>query len=165
MYSKDLEGNQYIISDDQLSWRPSAYGIVIMDNKILLVRENGKYHLPGGGLDFGEDPKNAVIREVREETGITTEDPIIIDVVSSFFSYGANDNPPNLQHVNSLLIYYSCKFVSEDAGDIKLDEYEREAGLSHEWVEVSQLNEITVGTTVDWRPLIAQVVPKYINQR
>jgi len=38
----------------------------------LLVREaqTGKYALPGGGVKDGEDPKQAVIREVREELGL-----------------------------------------------------------------------------------------------
>jgi len=30
----------------------------------------GCWTLPGGGLDFGEDPEDAVIREFKEETGL-----------------------------------------------------------------------------------------------
>lgn len=32
---------------------------------------NGKLGLPGGKIDFGEDPDESFIREIREETGIT----------------------------------------------------------------------------------------------
>ncbi len=53
----------------------SAYGIIIQDGAILLCRlsqtidPRQRYTLPGGGLDFGEAPADAVLRELREETG------------------------------------------------------------------------------------------------
>ena len=40
--------------------------------RILLVREdNGVWELPGGGLEHGEDPRQALAREFLEETGMT----------------------------------------------------------------------------------------------
>ena len=154
MVSKDVEGNEYEITVDNLSWRPSAYGIVIRDDKILLVKANGKFHLPGGGVELGEDPKLAAVREVKEETGATVIEPQLIDMASSFFSFGAYDNPPNLQHVHALLLYYSCIFVSSDVEDIHLDEYEQADGLTSEWIGISKLEDIIVGTTVDWRQVV-----------
>ncbi len=57
--------------------RIGAYGIVRDDQgRILLVRSSelsnnpGKWVLPGGGLDHGEDPNEGVVREFREETGL-----------------------------------------------------------------------------------------------
>lgn len=39
--------------------------------KFLLVQEdNGKWELPGGGLDWGETPQAGVIREIKEEMGL-----------------------------------------------------------------------------------------------
>ncbi|TMR94538.1 NUDIX hydrolase [Nonomuraea basaltis] len=53
--------------------RVSAYAICIDDGKILLARWVGadewQWTLPGGGLDHAEDPVDAAIREVEEETG------------------------------------------------------------------------------------------------
>ena len=52
---------------------------VINDNKILLLErkdtwyENEKYLPPGGNVDEGEDPKNACVRELLEETGIQVD--------------------------------------------------------------------------------------------
>jgi 8-oxo-dGTP pyrophosphatase MutT (NUDIX family) len=155
--SRDLQGNVYDVATSELSWRPSAYGIVIRDNKILLVIENEKYHLPGGGIELGENPAEAVLREVKEETGVTAESARLLDMASSLFSFGAYDTPPDLQHVHSLLIYYACEYVSEDAADKHLDAYEVAAGLRSEWVDVSMLDDITVGTTVDWRPVVRRL--------
>jgi len=48
--------------------------LVDEDKKILLVRSTyQRFHpwgLPGGSLEYGEHPENAVIREVWEETGL-----------------------------------------------------------------------------------------------
>ena len=57
--------------------RVAAYGIIKQDDKILLCRissqvkgSEGKWTLPGGGIEFGESPEQAMEREVREETGL-----------------------------------------------------------------------------------------------
>ncbi len=40
--------------------------------KFLLAQEdNGKWELPGGGLDWGEKPEEGIRREVLEEMGLT----------------------------------------------------------------------------------------------
>lgn len=57
--------------------RVAAYGLLVKDEKILLCRLSphvsksaGMWTLPGGGIDFGESPEEAVVREVNEETGL-----------------------------------------------------------------------------------------------
>jgi len=55
--------------------------IVKQDGALLLLRSAGqkfphKWDLPGGHIHVGEDPKDGLIREVREETGITLSEPI-----------------------------------------------------------------------------------------
>ncbi|MEO6514008.1 MAG: NUDIX domain-containing protein [Candidatus Saccharimonadales bacterium] len=54
--------------------RQAARAIVIKDDKLLVIHRNkfGKeyYTLPGGGIDSGETPEQAIIREMDEETGV-----------------------------------------------------------------------------------------------
>ncbi|HEX8781221.1 MAG TPA: NUDIX domain-containing protein [Nocardioides sp.] len=56
--------------------RVAAYAVVVRDGRILLSRLSPRispreqWTLPGGGLDHGEDPRDAVVREVYEETGL-----------------------------------------------------------------------------------------------
>ncbi|HWH07484.1 MAG TPA: NUDIX hydrolase [Candidatus Paceibacterota bacterium] len=55
--------------------RVTIKGLCVRDGKVLLGRESealsGKWELPGGGLDFGEDIREGFAREVMEETGLT----------------------------------------------------------------------------------------------
>ena len=58
--------------------RIAAYGLCRdADRRVLLCRiveriaPGGIWTLPGGGLDFGESPARAVLRELTEETGLT----------------------------------------------------------------------------------------------
>lgn len=57
--------------------RIAAYGLITDADRMLLCRISsqlpdlaGAWTLPGGGLEFGEDPVDAMVREVREETGL-----------------------------------------------------------------------------------------------
>ncbi len=43
------------------------------DSRYQSHKLNGKLALPGGQIDFGEEPDNGFVREVEEETGITCE--------------------------------------------------------------------------------------------
>jgi ADP-ribose pyrophosphatase YjhB (NUDIX family) len=59
--------------------RPAAYALARRGDAVLLTRisatgyHTGSWTLPGGGIDHGESPHEAVAREVREETGLEVE--------------------------------------------------------------------------------------------
>jgi ADP-ribose pyrophosphatase YjhB (NUDIX family) len=57
--------------------RVAAYGVITEGDRILLAHwnEGGKsgWTLPGGGIDPGEDPADALLREITEETGYVAE--------------------------------------------------------------------------------------------
>ena len=55
--------------------------IIKDDGALLLLRStgqkfSGKWDLPGGYIHVGEDPKDGLIREVEEETGVMLVEPI-----------------------------------------------------------------------------------------
>ena len=63
-------------------------GAIILDgDKILLEKRKnapskGKWTVPGGLVELGESMEQAVIREVKEETGLEVYEPRLVDVVN-----------------------------------------------------------------------------------
>jgi ADP-ribose pyrophosphatase YjhB (NUDIX family) len=72
--------------------RVSSYALLMEDERILLCRlsphisSRGEWTLPGGGIEFGEHPEEAVVREVREETGLDVRLTELAHVDSIVFS-------------------------------------------------------------------------------
>jgi 8-oxo-dGTP diphosphatase len=67
--------------------RSGAYGLLMRDGRLACVRigfEAFKYDLPGGGIDPGETPEQAVRREFGEETGLAVE---VVRPVTDFRHY------------------------------------------------------------------------------
>ena len=69
--------------------RIAAYGVCLDgQGRLLLARASpaitlrGRWFLPGGGVDHGEHPKEAVRREIQEESGLTVEVGELLDVLS-----------------------------------------------------------------------------------
>jgi 8-oxo-dGTP diphosphatase len=58
---------------------PAVYAILKKDDSVLLTRrlntgwEDGNYSLPSGHVEKGESPLSAIIRETKEEVGVTFE--------------------------------------------------------------------------------------------
>lgn len=70
---------------DNTNWGQSVTGVVIKENKVLLARHTygggkGLLIIPGGYVNNGETPQDALIREYLEETKITVKPLNIIGI-------------------------------------------------------------------------------------
>jgi len=63
---------------------PAVTGVVTDGDRILLIKrlDNGRWALPGGAIEFGESVPQALVREVREETGIDIEVTGVVGIYS-----------------------------------------------------------------------------------
>jgi 8-oxo-dGTP pyrophosphatase MutT (NUDIX family) len=66
----------------------SVYAPIVLDGRALLAYNRqgpyrGTWGLPGGGIEFGETPDDAMRRELWEEVGVQAETAALYDVHSS----------------------------------------------------------------------------------
>lgn len=112
--------------------RPSARGIIIRDGKIAMVH-SGKYDyykFPGGGIEQGEDVREALVREVLEETGMTVDE-------GSIREYGQVRRTQKDDQADIFVqdnFYFFCDTKGE-IGAQNLDAYEAEAGFTFVFID------------------------------
>ncbi len=86
-------------------------GVVFRDDAILLVKElqDGLWTLPGGWLDVGESPSEAVEKEVREESGYEVRAVKLLAV----YDRNKHGHPPLFHHIHKLFIL--CDLIGGEA--------------------------------------------------
>lgn len=64
-----------------------ARGVCISDGKVLLClpKDRSYSYLPGGHIEFGETGREALVREMKEETGLDATAGELLGVVESSF--------------------------------------------------------------------------------
>lgn len=73
------------MSNENTNWGQSVTGVVIKENKVLLARHTygggkGMLIVPGGYVNFGETPQDALVREYMEETKVIVKPLDIIGI-------------------------------------------------------------------------------------
>jgi ADP-ribose pyrophosphatase YjhB (NUDIX family) len=88
-------------------------GAVFRDAKLLLVRErsDGLWTLPGGWADIGDSPGEAVVKEIREETGYHTRAVKLLAV----WDRDRHEHPPLPWYVYKLFML--CELTGGQAED------------------------------------------------
>ncbi len=103
-------------TDPMKSQRLAAYGVCIEGEAILLVRAStmtevpGRWFLPGGGVDHGEHPEESLIRELREETGLSGKIGAFLGVLSD-----VRTRADDVRHHTIRLIYQ----ITELSGELR----------------------------------------------
>lgn len=91
------------------------------DDKILFAKRNepnnaeihNKWEFPGGKIKFGEDPETAIVREIKEETGLEVK---IKRLLPKIYTH-VWSNLPKVYQV--ILLSYECEKIN---GVLKSDD-------------------------------------------
>lgn len=118
-----IDLNDYSL-DYRVDARFASRAIILKNNKLMMVHSNlGEYKFPGGGIEFGETPIDALIREVREETGLMV-------IRDSIKEYGEIiEKRKSKMHENTIFMHHSYYYICNVENKINnqiLDDYEQE---------------------------------------
>jgi len=81
-------------------------GRVLMARRHYTSRfEPGKWEFPGGKVDFGEHPADAIKREIKEELGVDISVDRLYDISNHVYS-----DEKGQRHV--ILMFYLCRIIS-----------------------------------------------------
>jgi len=93
-----------------MSFRLAAYAVCVEDGRVLLARHvpptgPGNWTLPGGRVEHAEDPFDAVVREVAEETGCDAVVERLLGVDSRVIPAAERTVPGGPEHQNVGVFY------------------------------------------------------------
>ncbi len=144
-------GAEKRIPVSMIAFRPSVYGVVVKDGKVLLVKQWDGYDFPGGGIDVGETIDQALKREVWEETGLRIEKDKLLACEEDFFTHHYTG-----KHFQSILFYYLCKNPKGKISTDHFDEHERQYADKAEWVSVQNIHALKFYNPVDSVEIVKQ---------
>lgn len=114
--------------------RDSARAIIIRGGKIAMIR-SGKfdyYKFPGGGIEAGEDPAQAMMRETLEEAGLIVRPETVREYGYVHRAQRSTSDPDEAFLQDNY--YYLCE-AEEKTVSQTLDAYEAEEGYTLEFID------------------------------
>ena len=139
----------------KLPYRPNVGAVLFNQDGLVLVARRadmpnaegaaGGWQLPQGGMDEGEDPRIALMRELEEEIG--TRHAEILAEHPDWLTY---DFPPELQSMRLAQKYsgqrqrwFALRFLGADA-DIRLDADPHPEFDAWRWARIEELPDLAV---------------------
>jgi 8-oxo-dGTP pyrophosphatase MutT (NUDIX family) len=97
---------------------PGVTAVICNGDQFLLARHahSGLWSLIGGGIEPGEEPADALVREVLEETGAEVR---IRGIVGAYGGEQMMVRYPNGDHVGYVTVAYECELLSPAAPDME----------------------------------------------
>lgn len=135
-------GRNHVVDGVDRPWtRVGAHGLCVARGQLLLVRcaphldDAGKWSVPGGGIEWGEAPEAAVVREFREETGLDATVGHVAGVFSRTYMRNPERPQPSVHFMS--IVYWAdvdpaAELVPEAVGTSDLAE----------WIALERLGEI-----------------------
>ena len=151
----DKDKKEYEVPASELVIRPSVYAVIIRDDKALLVHQWDGFDFPGGGIDPGEDMREALVREVREETGLEVRAGELVACENAFYRTDSGKN------LHSILIYLTAEVIGGELSLSGLTEKEKSwTSDLPEWIPITDLETTKFYNSVDSVKIIKTALEK-----
>lgn len=118
--------------------KPRARVLLVHENHALVVKNwlgAGNWALPGGGIESGESPAEAAIREIREELGIVIEP-------GALKALGGRHTSIEKGGLRTTYFLFAVEFLDKPELTIKTDEI-----VGHEWIAITDLMNAQKGVS------------------
>lgn len=138
-----------IINDENLrdediqKFGSKVRAVLLSGNKILVSHYGGVILLPGGSVDKGETPTNAIIRELSEETGILYDKDKLTEFLTLKY-YQANYPTRSNEVVNRLMEtkFYFGTYTGIDLNNVHRTEKEIKDSFHLELMDLDVFNSL-----------------------
>lgn len=128
----------YETGTDKFQYR--AAGIVIHNNKILMQRakDNNRWFIPGGRVEFDETAEKAIEREMMEEFGVPIIDKKLVWVIENFITFP-------IGRVHEIGMFFLVKLpkghsIYQFDGDFQ----GKEEGFVNRWIHKDDLDDYVI---------------------
>lgn len=128
------------IKTEKEEFHARTCGIIKQENKFLIMRANKTryYHIPGGHIEIGEDSKQALAREIKEEIDCDIEEADLFAIQENFW---VRDH----KKCHGIEFYYIVKLKqkleTKDSEKIENDKGEEKI-LELKWITKEELKNI-----------------------
>lgn len=133
-FRKILDTSPYVKNPKSIIQRQAVRAIIVNENKILLIQTNrGDYKFPGGGVEENESYAEALMREVREETGY------INCIMKDLFGIVIERKMDKFESdylFQMASYYYICALTNKETVHQALDAYETVQEFKPKWVNL-----------------------------
>ncbi|WP_106766184.1 NUDIX hydrolase [Paenibacillus faecalis] len=136
-----------------------VYGVLIKQGRMLLIRKArgpyiGKWDLPGGSIEFGEEPEQTLRREFLEETGLTDIRSRMKTAVSCTIIYKRSDDV--LEEMHHIGIIYEVEMEGEQVPIKRVGD--QQDSLGAEWIPLEKLKFIPI------TPFVETVAEQFVEE-
>ena len=117
-----------------------ARGVCVIDGKVLLCypKDRSYAYLPGGHIEFGETGREALVREMKEETGLDATAGDLLGVVESQFVQKGE------RHCEINLIYEMKIESKSEVEVVQRTVQSLESWICFDWVDCGKIDSVNL---------------------
>ena len=116
----------------------NVYVVISNQEKVLMLQmKNGLWEFAGGGIEWGETPEQAAMREAKEETSLTVSNLTFLGITSAKYEKDGNQK-------HSIYIVYQAESANQNTKVFLSSEH-----IGYRWLNISELQFLKLGLNAE----------------